>query len=77
MAEYQAMVYCKPNSGSPTTDISSIENMADKNLRVGEFVIEATGFDKNGYLFWYIASNTAQQSIILVHRGTVSSNHVC
>lgn len=77
MAEYQAMVYCQPSSGSSPSDISAIENMANKNLRVGEFVIEATGFDKNGYLFWYIASNTAQQSIILVHRGTVSSNHVC
>ncbi len=77
MAEYQAMVYCKSNNVNSPSDISSIINMANKNLRVGSFTIEATGFDEKNFLFWYIASNIAQQSIILVHRGTSKSNSVC
>jgi hypothetical protein len=76
MAEYQAMVYCKSNVINSPLDISSIINMAKKNLRVGNFTIEATGFDEKHILFWYIASNIAQQSIILVHRGTSKSNSV-
>jgi len=77
MAEYQAMVYCKSNNISSPTGVSSIINMAKKNLRVGNFTIEATGFDEKHNLFWYIASNIAQQSILLVHRGTSKSNPVC
>jgi len=67
MAEYQAMVYCRSTS----------VDMASKNLRVGNFTIEATGFDEKHALFWYIASNIPQRSIILVHRGTSKSNLVC
>jgi hypothetical protein len=77
MAEYQAMVYCKSDNVNTPSDLSSIKNMANKNLRVGNFTIEATGFDEKHFLFWYIASNIAQQSIILVHRGTSKSNSVC
>jgi len=68
MAEYQAMVYCKSNNVNSPSDISSIINMANKNLRVGNFTIEATGFDEKNFLFLYIASNIAHQSIVLVHR---------
>jgi len=77
MAEYQAMVYCKSTVINSPSDISSIINMSRKNLRLGNFTIEATGLDEHGILFWYIASNIAQQSIILVHRGTQKSNSVC
>ena len=77
MAEYQAMVYCKSSNVNTPEDLTPIKNMASKNLRVGSFNIEATGFDESNYLFWYIASNVAQQSIILVHRGTSKSNTVC
>jgi hypothetical protein len=77
MAEYQAMVYCKSDVVNSPSDLSSIQNMAKKNLRVGNFTIEAIGLDENKILFWYIASNIAQQSIILVHRGTRKSNSVC
>ena len=59
IAEYQGMVYCKPDAGSFQSDVSVIENMAKKNLRVCNSVIEATRFDKQGYLFWYITSNIA------------------
>jgi hypothetical protein len=76
MAEYQAMVYCKSANINTPSDLTQIKNMANKNLRVGNFNIEATGFDEKNHLFWYIASNVAQQSIILVHRGTSSSNTV-
>ncbi|CAF0729579.1 unnamed protein product [Adineta steineri] len=74
MAEYQAMIYCKSTMLGAPSDISSIRNMAKKNLRVGNFTIEATGFDRKRVSYWYIASNIAQQSIILVHRGTKTSN---
>ena len=77
MAEYQAMVYCKSTILNSPSDISSIVNMSGKNLRVGNFTIAATGFDKYNVLYWYIAVNIPQQSIILVHRGTRSSNRVC
>jgi len=77
IAEYQAMVSCKSNNVNSPSDISAIINMAKKNLRVGNFTIEATGFDEKNLLFWYIASNIAQQSIVLVHRGTTKSNPVC
>jgi hypothetical protein len=71
IAEYQAMVYCKSDNINTPSDISLIKNMANKNLRIGNFNIEATGFDEKQFLFWYIASNIAQQSIILVNRGTI------
>ncbi|CAF0763123.1 unnamed protein product [Adineta ricciae] len=74
MAEYQAMVYCKSNILNSPSDISSIVKMSGKNLRVGNFTIAATGFDKYNVLYWYIAVNIPQQSILLVHRGTRSSN---
>lgn len=77
MAEYQAMVYCKSNNINSPSDVSSIINMSTKNLRVGNFTIKATGFDEKNILFWYIAVNIAQQSILLVHRGTSKSNPVC
>ncbi|CAF1245776.1 unnamed protein product [Didymodactylos carnosus] len=48
--------------------------MASKNLRVGQFQIEATGYDRKKVLFWYLASNQAQQSMYLVHRGTSKNN---
>jgi len=51
MAEYQAMVYCKSNNVNSPSDISSIINMANKNLRVGNFTIEAMGFDEKNFLF--------------------------
>jgi hypothetical protein len=76
MAEYQAMVYCKSDAINSPSDLSPITNMAQKNLRVGTFTIEATGFDEKNVLFWYIAVNIAQQSIILVHRGTTKTNRV-
>lgn len=77
MAEYQAMVYCKSSILNSPSDVSSIAKMSEKNLRVGNFTIAATGFDKYKVLYWYIAVNIPQQSIILVHRGTRSSNRVC
>ena len=77
MAEYQAMVYCKSDNITAPSDISAIMNMAKKNLRVGNFTVEAAGYDEKHVLYWYIASNIPQQSIILVHRGTKKSNPVC
>ncbi|UJR33968.1 hypothetical protein I4U23_021384 [Adineta vaga] len=74
MAEYQALVYCKSDILNSPSDLSSIKNMAAKNLRIGNFTIEASGFDKKHVLYWYIAVNIFQQSIILVHRGTKMSN---
>ncbi|CAF0857525.1 unnamed protein product [Didymodactylos carnosus] len=70
MAEYQAMIYCK----SVFDDLSVITNMATKNLRVGSFKLETTGYDYKHALFWYLASNQAQSSLILVHRGTSKQN---
>jgi hypothetical protein len=66
MAEYQTMVYCQ--------DLTSIENVSKKNLRVGSFRLESFGNDSNHRIFWYLASNDDQKQITLVHRGTAVTN---
>ena len=55
-SRYYSSNGCVSSNGLLQTEceLYVIENMAEKNLRVGNLTIEATGFDKQGHAFWIL-----------------------